>query len=64
MHEDAIPGEINNIITYIALKKYNGKVFSIQRSYPMNYDGVSPHIITMIIFFVGENIAKDYLRTF
>jgi hypothetical protein len=58
MHEDPTPGEINNIIKYIALKKNNGKVFSIQRSYPMNYDGVFASYYNNDYFFCWGKHSK------
>ena len=64
VHEDAYPNNINNIIKYTALKLNKGVTFSIQRSYPMNYDGVFASYYNSDFFFCwGQHSKKLFKKT-
>lgn len=62
VHEDAYTNNINNIIKYTALKLNKGITFSIQRSYPQNFDGVFASYYNSDFFFCWGQHSKELFK--
>ena len=65
IHEDSTPNNIDNIVKHIAIKFNEGITYSIQRSYPMSFDGIFASYYNNDIFFCwGDHSKKLFEKTF